>query len=196
MLLITPRLVLRPYCMEHAEAMNKWANDLDLNYYDDDRPEPPEPVALEKTVSMLRRIVESTDKGIIRFAIHKQEDDAFIGICMIALIDRHNRRCNLGISIGETSQWGKGYGRESVLAMVEHCFGSLNMNRIGVEVYAYNDRSLSMFARLGFVTEGRIRQAVWKRGEFADSVIMGLLQTEWLGSSAGGLTAELSRSEV
>ncbi|HSL93678.1 MAG TPA: GNAT family N-acetyltransferase, partial [Bacillota bacterium] len=96
MILMTPRLVLRPYSMEHLEAMNKWANDPDLNYYDDDRPEPTQPVALEKTAAMLRRIVDSRDEGIIRFAIHKQEDHAFIGICMIALIDRHNRRCNLG----------------------------------------------------------------------------------------------------
>lgn len=177
--LVTPRLLLRPYSMQHLEVMNKWANDAELNYYDDDRPFPAEPVSLETTRAMLRRIVDSSDCGIVRFAIHRQEDDSCIGLCMIALIDRYNKRCNIGISIGEKDQWGSGYGREALQALVEHSFGPLGMNRIGAEVYDYNERSLRLFTGIGFVREGLIRQAVYKRGQFADSVILGLLKTEW-----------------
>jgi RimJ/RimL family protein N-acetyltransferase len=166
--------------MEHAELINKWANDPGLNYYDDDRPEPSEPIPLEKTRTALRRMIDADGEGIIRFAIHRLDNGMCIGICMIALIDRHNRRCNLGISIGERDQWGQGFGREAVMAMVNHCFRDMNMNRIGAEVYAYNERSLRLFEGLGFLREGLIRQAVWKRGAFADSVILGLLRSDWL----------------
>lgn len=178
--LTTSSLVLRPYSMQHLEVMNKWANDAELNYYDDDRPSPAEPVSLDTTRAMLRRIVDSNDSGIIRFAIHKSEDDAFIGICMIALIDRYNKRCNIGISIGEKDQWGRGFGREAVRALLEHSFRDLGMNRVGAEIYSHNQRSLRLFAGEGFSEEGRIRQAVWKRGEYVDSVLMGLLREDWL----------------
>lgn len=180
MLLITSRLVLKPYDMSQTEAMNRWANDPELSYLDDDGPEPVEPVPLERTRAGLRRAVESADDSIIRFAIHKREDDAFIGICMIALIDRYNKRCNIGISIGEKYQWGRGYGREAVRALLEHCFRDLGMNRVGAEIYSHNQRSLRLFAGDGFSEEGRIRQAVWKRGEYVDSVLMGLLREDWL----------------
>lgn len=184
--LVTPRLTLRPYSMDHLPVMNRWANDAELNYYDDDGPLPPEGIPLEATGDMLRGLVAAYDRSIIRFAIHNGNDDSCIGLCMIALIDRHNKRCNIGISIGEKDQWGLGYGREALRALVEHSFGALGMNRIGAEVYAYNERSLRLFSSIGFVREGLIRQAVCKRGEYADSVILGLLKSDHLAGPGTG----------
>jgi RimJ/RimL family protein N-acetyltransferase len=35
--------------------------------------------------------------------------------------------------------------------------------------------------RAGFVPEGRLRQAAWVNGDFADAVILGLLAADWDG---------------
>ena len=179
MIIETGRLVLKPHSTTSAERMNKWRNDAELNYYDDEGPELLEKVPLERTQRYLERITHSEDDSIIRFAIHLKEGDSLIGTCMIALIDHYNRSCKLGISIGEKGEWGKGYGREAVSALIRICFNELNLNRIGAEIYAFNLRSLRLFQNAGFVREGVTRQAVFKRGCFEDAVQLGLLKREW-----------------
>jgi RimJ/RimL family protein N-acetyltransferase len=53
------------------------------------------------------------------------------------------------------------------------------MNRIGVEIYAFNERSIKMFENVGFVKEGIIRQLVFKKNNFEDEYMYGLLKSEW-----------------
>ena len=53
------------------------------------------------------------------------------------------------------------------------------MNRIGVEIYSFNERSIKLFESLGFVREGVIREQVYKKGKFSDEYIYGLLRQEW-----------------
>ena len=43
--------------------------------------------------------------------------------------------------------------------------------------------------RSGFVPAGRLRQAAWVNGDFADEVILGLLRAEW-GSSGNRLAGQ------
>jgi len=168
--------------MANAEKLNQWQNDAELSYYDDDGPEHNEPVSLDRTKRYLERISNVSDSDdIIRFAIHSNTE--LIGFCMIAFIDKHNRSCKVGITIGEKQEWGQGLGREALEAMVAYCFSDLGMNRIGAEIFDFNARSLRLFSGQGFRQEGRIRQAIYKRGQFCDEIVMGLLRNEWERSS-------------
>ena len=106
--------------------------------------------------------------------------NAFIGFGMIAFIDRYNRSCKLGILIGRRGDWGKGYAREALQAVIAYCFQELKMNRIGAEVYAINERSIRLFEGLGFQREGVVREAVLKDGAFVDELVYGLLCRKWL----------------
>lgn len=178
-MLETKRLFLKPHTLENAEKMNKWANDPELAYYDDDEPERTEPLPVERTRRYLERITTEEDEGIIRFGIHKREDDSLIGLCMIAFIDRYNKNCKIGISIGEKSEWGKGFGSEVIAEIVRYCFEDLDMNRIGAEIYAFNQRSMKLFEGAGFKREGIIRELVYKKGRFEDEYIYGILRSEW-----------------
>lgn len=179
-LISTQRLILRPHTIENAVKMNAWRNDTELNYYDDDGPELEAPVPLEKTQRYLERIAQfSEDTDIIRLAIHKKDDSLLIGFCMIAFIDKYNRRCKVGLTLGDKAQWGQGLGREVLEGLVGFCFEVLDMNRIGAEVFDFNERSLRLVRALGFTEEGRIRQAVLKGGQYRDEIIFGLLKCEW-----------------
>jgi RimJ/RimL family protein N-acetyltransferase len=178
-LIETPRLVLKPHTMNNVELMNKWWNDAEIHYYDDDGPELTEPEPMERTKRRLERITQCADEEAIHFGIHLKPDEEFIGHCMIASIDSHNKSCQLGITIGEKAQWGRGLAREAITGMIRACFKELELNRIGAEVYAFNARSLRLFIGLGFKQEGTTRQAVLKRGRFEDQIMLGLLRSEW-----------------
>ncbi|MGG7165282.1 GNAT family N-acetyltransferase [Clostridium ihumii] len=70
---------------------------------------------------------------------------------------------------------------ENCLNLIQKCFNNIytNMNRIGVEIYSFNERSIKLFESLGVVREGVIREQVYKKGKFVDEYIYGLLRQEW-----------------
>lgn len=179
----TARLVLKPHTIENADQLNRWENDPELIYYNDDQPEPYSSLPLEETLKYIQRHIEVSPNGqAVHYAIHKKEDGLFIGYGMIAFIDRYNRSCRLGITIGDKNKWGQGYAREALLAVIHYCFNNLGMNRIGAEIYAFNTRSLALFEKLGFKREGVLRQCVFKQGKFEDEYLYGLLREGWEGA--------------
>jgi ribosomal-protein-alanine N-acetyltransferase len=100
---------------------------------------------------------------------------------MIALINRYNKRCSLGIGLGwNRDNWGKGYASETLQAIVSYCFTELGLNRIEAEIYEFNDRSIRLFERQGFRRDGVRRQYIFKDGMFKDEYIYSLLREEWI----------------
>lgn len=63
--------------------------------------------------------------------------------------------------------------------MVRYGFEEMGLNRIGLGVWAYNDRAIATYRKIGFVDEGRRRQVVFHAGRFHDEVLMSLLRSEW-----------------
>ncbi len=174
----TERLVVKPHTMANLTAFNRWENDPELLYYNDEPPHIPQ--TLEDTRRYLERISEVDEDGrIIHFAIHLARDDRFIGYGMVALIDRVNQRCQLGITIGEPEDWGRGYAREALVPVIDYCFRQLGLHRVAAGVYAFNERSRRLFERLGFSREGVARESVAKRGRFEDEYLYSLLRAEW-----------------
>jgi RimJ/RimL family protein N-acetyltransferase len=103
-----------------------------------------------------------------------------IGNCAVFNIDAVSRSCELGIMIGNKDEWNKGYGTETMSLLVKHCFETLNLNRVSLVVYAENLRGKRAYLKAGFVEEGRMREAVYKRGKYDDALIMSVLRSEWL----------------
>lgn len=184
--LTTDRLILTAHTASDTEKMNRWENDTELLYLSDHQPDGRQPEGLEATRSNIERAMRAAaDAAIIRYAIRKRERDEFIGYGIIAHIDRHNRQCRLSVVIGEKQEWGKGLASEVLRAVIDYCFTTLGMNRIGAEIYAVNERSIRLFEHLGFKREGTIRESVLKNGVFVDEYIYGLLRREWGGQRHG-----------
>jgi RimJ/RimL family protein N-acetyltransferase len=179
--IITKRLVLKPHTKNSLAWLNATFNDPDEGYYNGDEPPKERPETLEETRKILDRILNRPpDADIIDYAIHKKDTDELIGCGMIALINRYNRRCSLGISLGWNKEnWGKGYAGETLQAIVSYCFTELELNRIEAEIYEFNDRSIRLFERYGFQREGKRRQYIFKEGVLKDEYIFSLLYEDW-----------------
>jgi ribosomal-protein-alanine N-acetyltransferase len=179
--LTTERLTLKPHTAANLEWLNALFNDPDEQYFNDDSPPKEAPESLEETQKLLDRILNRpADSGHIDYAIHRRGDDDLIGCGMIAHIDCYNRRCDLGISMGYNKEnWGKGYAREAMQAVITYCFTELDLNRIAAQVYEFNMRSIRLFESLGFRREGAKRQYIFKNGTFKDEVQYSLLREDW-----------------
>lgn len=89
------------------------------------------------------------------------------------------RSAEVGIMLGDKTIWNLGYGSEVMSLLLRHGFRTLNLNRIYLRVYAENKRAIRAYEKVGFVHEGRMRQAVYKDGSYSDILYMSVLRVEW-----------------
>ncbi len=111
--------------------------------------------------------------------VRKGKNWKLIGNCGVFSIDSVNSSAELGIMIGDKTEWNKGYGSEIMSLLVRHCFETLNLNRAYLKVYTENIRAVRSYEKAGFVLEGRLREAVYKHGKYDDVLIMSVLRSEW-----------------
>jgi len=107
------------------------------------------------------------------------EDERPLGTCGLFEIDRNNGSAGLGISIGDPSDWGRGWGTDAVDALVDFGFGALRLERIWLDVYDFNDRARRSYDKSGFTLEGTMRHAFYQRGRYVDTLRMAILRDEW-----------------
>jgi len=112
--------------------------------------------------------------------IRKGKTWKLIGDCGVFDFDAVNSCAELGILIGDKSEWNKGYGSEVMSLLVRHCFETLNLNRAFLRVYTDNIRAVRSYEKAGFILEGRLREAVYKFGKYDDVLIMSVLRSEWM----------------
>ena len=129
-----------------------------------------------------REWVERLYKGYpseIVFGIVPKNEEGIIGTTGLHAIDWVNRDAVFGIAIWDARWWNKGIGTEATHLMVEYAFDQLNLHRVQLEVYEYNERAITVYKKVGFVEEGRRRKQKFLHGEYYDTIIMGILREEW-----------------
>jgi len=99
-------------------------------------------------------------------------------------VSYHDRVANLGANIIEADYWGGGYGTDALLLLVDYAFDTLDMRRLFLITMTLNERVLRQMEKVGFLLEGRMRQATVADGVPYDVVIYGLLREEWPGRPA------------
>ncbi|WP_240339673.1 GNAT family N-acetyltransferase [Halobacillus ihumii] len=122
----------------------------------------------------------STDSSRIDLVICLQTNHQMIGDLAMLEIDHQNRKAVVRISIFDKNYWGQGYGTESMSLLLEFGFNHLNLHRVGLDVFSYNERAMKSYQKLGFKREGVIRDDLYYDGEYHDSILMGVLKEEFV----------------
>ena len=86
---------------------------------------------------------------------------------------------HISVLIGNTKMWHHGHGREATLASMDLAFTEWGLYRLWADIPEYNQSALMLFKHLGFVHEGTLRKSRPHEGARFDSVIMGILATEY-----------------
>lgn len=126
------------------------------------------------------RMLAAQGKTDHHFVVCLLADDRPIGTIGLHGLDHENGSAEFGIAIGEKSEWGKGYGTDATRAIRDFGFGELRLERIGLFVYADNDRGRRAYEKAGFVHEGTLRHAHYARGQHHAVHVMSILRDEWL----------------
>lgn len=91
-----------------------------------------------------------------------------IGRIGIFAIDWARGDGELGIVIGDPSEWGKGYGRSAVTLLLRHLFETTRLKRVYLFTYPENLRAQHCFAACGFRVIGTPVRFSVERGEHTE----------------------------
>jgi RimJ/RimL family protein N-acetyltransferase len=174
------RVVLRRHTPANLGAFLRWYSDAEvarLTRYQDG------PMRREE----IERFFTARGLGSesLSMAVHIRETGRLIGTCALSQLDSDNGSALYHITIGEKDAWGNGYGTEATRLMLDHAFGTLNLHRIGLTVFAFNERAIRSYLSCGFVVEGRAREAIWRDGRWWDEVSMSVLKGDWEALRSG-----------
>ena len=113
------------------------------------------------------------------FAIHVKDEDEPVGVISLMNISDANESAELSIIVGPPEHRHRGYGTEAIELVLGYAFGELGLNRVGLSAFDFNGEAIAAYEKLGFVVEGRYRQAIKRNSGFHDAILMSIVRGEW-----------------
>lgn len=160
-------VILRAFERDDAERCYRWMNDpnivrtLKARY----------PIAFSNELEWLERAM-CPAAGERHFAIERKDDRTHIGNASIHDADWVSRTAAFGLFIGEPAAWNRGFGSDAIRALVRFAFEEMNLRKLRINVFDYNDRAKHVLQAQGFVQEGRLRREFYREGVYHDIVIL------------------------
>jgi diamine N-acetyltransferase len=172
-ILIGRRVNLRPLVKGDLVYLRKWSEDTQISGLIG------EVAAMSKADS--EKFLEQVRADTARawFMVVVKENSKVIGEAGLLRMDRAWRTTDVTVIIGEKGEWGKGYGSETLLLLLDYAFRRLNFHRVAIGVVGFNDRALRFWAKNGFRKEGVQRDAYYYDGKYHDFVMMSILEDEF-----------------
>lgn len=134
------------------------------------------PISHAQEEKWFERKLEDDDSEL--FAIETL-DGTHIGNIELFDLHRIHRQAELGVVLGEKAYWGQGYGSDAIRVLLRFAFEELNLHRVQLRVYEDNARGIRCYEKCGFQIEGRLRDAIYRKGRYYDLLMMGVLDHEF-----------------
>jgi RimJ/RimL family protein N-acetyltransferase len=183
-MMLGQRIRLRPVERDDLPRYVKWFSDPDVRGYLSQHL----PISQNQEERWYERNLAAGDTQ--SWAIDAQPADmavgpwVHIGSCGFDHIEWRHRSGEIGIVIGARDYWGRGYGTDAVQTLVAFGFYTLNLNRVSLRVFADNARAIRCYEKVGFKHEGRLREDNYYNGAYRDTLVMGVLRSDWTPPSA------------
>ncbi len=173
--IVGERVALREKRVDDAENDYAWRRDPELAKFD----------AVPALQTSYHDYLSGYEEGLLypsprrrRLAIVTDEG-RHIGNCTFYDIDEFRRQAEIGITIGERTQWSQGYGSEAVALLVYYIFTKTSIERLYLHTLDWNIRAQRCFAKAGFIEIDRTKQ---NEHRFA---VMELKRDAWIAVNPG-----------
>lgn len=174
MLFSGERVRLRKMGIEDISIYHRWRNDIEVMQFTSPSLDV---FSYAETESFVKIITESNNsKGYI---IEEIESNKPIGVTSLINIDYGNRNAECIIDIGEKDYWSKGFGREAFQLLLDFAFNELNLHKVNLRVFSFNERAIKLYQKLGFIEEGKLTEQLYRNGSWHDIVHMGLFKRNY-----------------
>ncbi len=108
-----------------------------------------------------------------------------VGHVVHFLAHRYSTAREIGWSVYDPADRGKGYGSAAARALVDYLFRSLPLHRLCCSLSPDNVASARVAQKAGFHCEGLMRGVVFAGGEYLDGEFYGMTREDWRLAGAG-----------
>ena len=119
----------------------------------------------------------------LRWGIALQGEKRLIGTCGFHAWSKPNARAEMGYDLAH-AYWRRGIMSEALWAITRYGFNVMGLNRIEAHVLPANAASLGILGKLGFRSEGILREYEFYRDRFNDTQILSLLKNDFARGSS------------
>lgn len=130
----------------------------------------------DEVLSFFYKSIEDDDRYLFLVI---SPDGRIIGESVINEIDFDLRCANFRIGIFNSTERGKGIGTWVVETTRDFAFEELKLHRLELNVFSFNPRAEKVYLKAGFKREGVLRDAIYDGKNYADDILMAILEDEW-----------------
>lgn len=144
-----------------------WLNDPAVNRYLESR-------FVRHTIESTRQFVQSIADGddSLLFGIRYVPDGRHVGNIKLGPVDRHHRRAEIGLLVGDRTVWGRGIATRAIGLATRYAFDALGLRKVTAGCYASNVGSRRAFEKAGFVVEAIRKRHFLLDGAPEDAVLL------------------------
>ncbi|RYG75335.1 N-acetyltransferase [bacterium] len=173
----TPRLLLRPFELSDAPAVQRLAGAIEIARVTLNVPHPYEDGMAEQWIERQQRPENRAHTS--NFAITQRENSELCG-CIGLSVNQKQSQAELGYWIG-VPFWNLGYGTEAARAIIGFAFETLQLERVQARHLDINPASGRVMQKIGMQFEGISRKGARKGNTFYDLAHYAILREDWQG---------------
>lgn len=137
----------------------------------------PLPASDAKQQSWLEQQQKARFDDSFRFVADNREGEP-VGTIDTFQCQRRNGTFKYGVAVASEHR-GRGYASEMIEMVLRYYFFELGYRKVTPHVYAFNEPSIRLHEKLGFVREGRLRQMIYTNGAYHDEIHFGMTREEF-----------------
>ncbi|MGG0078312.1 GNAT family protein [Bacillus wiedmannii] len=122
-------------------------------------------------------VEEQLEEDEFRF-IAVDRDNNIVGIIETFDCDRKNGTFDYYLAVFEPYR-GKGYAKKMILMVLRFFFLELAYQKVNTTVYSFNNPSICLHEKLGFMKEGQLRNIIFTKGAYYDGICYGMTRQEF-----------------
>lgn len=155
--------------IDSEELMINWAGNL-FSY----------PLSKNAMAWYLKDTNDLATSDALVYKVVDEESGETVGHISLGGISRKNRSARISrVLVGSNAHKGRGLCKHMIKAVCKIGFEQLNLHKISLGVYSFNESAIKCYQSSGFVIEGVSRDALLHNGEYWSLVEMGILENEW-----------------
>lgn len=163
------QIYLRPICAADTDRVVKWRNDKNVVKNFIYRV----PISRKAHLDWLKNKVEQGN--VHQFVICRNADEMPLGSVYLQNFEEEHKKAEEGIFLGEEQAYGKGIGTEAAKLILKYAFEQLRLHKVVARVLAYNQASVRMHEKAGYVQEAYFREELFLDGKYEDLIFFGAI---------------------
>ena len=168
------KIYLRPIDMDDLEIFYRMINNPEVRKFLLVR----YPISKIEEKETLEKMVK--DENSVTLSIINKGNDKLMGNISLFNINKIHRNAEIGLFLGDLKETSKGYGTEAMKLLIDYGFKMLNLHRIELYTFDFNERAIKAYKKVGFIEEGRKREVFYYEERYIDFILFSILKNEWV----------------